>query len=166
MRDGGAGFVGGLGGTGMDAKIAAVDITCGCFVGVVCICLPRPPRDEGLIGSDTMRGLVTVGGGWGFCLARATALVILAAAMADTFVAGLVVFFTPPDLTTLVLELELVAVEWITLVAVLETPCLTGWEARWVVGGGVALRDCFTVSLYEATHECTQTALKPATSLN
>ena len=130
VRDGGTVFDGnGLGGAGMDARIAAVDIVCRCFVGVVCGCLLRPLRDEGLSGSETMRGLAVLGVVCGFCLARATALVIFATATADTFVAGLAVFFTPPpDLTTLVLELPVVVdvVEWITAVADFETAVLVG----------------------------------------
>ena len=117
---GGSVLDGCLGGTGIEAKIAAVDVNepiGGCLVGGACCCLLRPLREAELRGSDTISGLLAVD--CGFCLARATAFVIFASAMADTFVAGLVVFFTPPDFTADVFELVLVADEWSSVVVVL-----------------------------------------------
>lgn len=140
---------GGLGGAGMDANIAAVEdveaieVICGSLVGVACDCLLRPVT---LSGSDTMSGLLVIGtGGWA-CLARATALVIFAAATAETFVDALVVFFTTAGFTADVLVPALVATVWRRAVA-LAIPCLVSWELRAEEEGAVGLAAGSTTSL-------------------
>ena len=126
-------FEGGFGGTGIDANMAAVEdcevkmLNCGGLVGVVCGGLLLPLSEVLSSGRDTINGLFTGGTGCGFCLARATALVSLAAATADTFVEALAVFFTPPVLATDAFELALLATAW-RRAAVLAMPCLVGWE--------------------------------------
>lgn len=143
--------LGGLGGTGIDANIAAVEDVevmevIGSLVGVACDCLLRPVSDVTLSGSDTISGLVVVGtGGW-TCLARMTAFVIFAAATAETLVEALVVFFTPPGFTVEVLVPVLAATEWSTVVA-LVIPCLVDWELRTEEEGAVGLVGGSTISL-------------------
>ena len=140
---------GGLGGAGMDASIAAVEdvevieVICGSLVGVACDCLLRPVTFS---GSDTMSGLLVVGtGGWA-CLARATALVIFAAATAETFVDALVVFFTTAGFTADVFVAALVATVWRRAVA-LAIPCLVSWELLTEEEGAVDLAGGSTTSL-------------------
>lgn len=148
-------FEGGLGGAGMDANIAAVEdmevreVIDGSLVGVACDCLLRPVT---LSGNDTIRGLLVVGtGGWA-CLARATALVIFAAATAETFVEVLVVFFTTAGFTADVLVAALVVTEWRREVA-LATPCLVGWVVRTVEEGAVDLAGESSTSLEDTMED-------------
>ena len=145
-------LAGGFGGTGIEAKIAAVDdvevteVISGGLVGVVCGGLLRPPREVTFRGRETISGLPLDRGG-GFCLARATAFVIFAAATAETFVEALDGFLTPPVLTVpLVLEAAEVAMELSRAVA-LAMPCLVSWEGRTEEGGGAGWAGCSDSSL-------------------
>ena len=119
----------------MDAKMAAVEetevveIKC----GGRCTGLGTGGGGGGLFcplgvailrGRETMRGEVEVGRADGWYLARATAFVILAAAIADTLLAeDFGCFRTPPAFVLMVRETELVAVELSTVI-----PCLVSWE--------------------------------------
>lgn len=147
-------FTGGLGGAGMDAKMAAVDdvevteAICGSLVGVACDCLLCPLSDVAFSGRDTMRGLVAVDTEGGFCLARATAFVIFAAATAETLLEDLDTFFTSPVLATDVFAFVLAAKGWSREVTC-ETPCLLSWETLTEDGGAVDLAVSSTASLHE-----------------